>query len=87
MRLQAYTKEDNTTCVHPPKPGQKLGPPGWGGAYAGSKPRCMASHDLNAKAQPEACSFSKPFATAESWEPYGTFPKPHSKDPSKWDTA
>ena len=44
--MQAYKMEDNATCVHPIPPGTKLGPPGWGGAYAGSKPRCIASHDL-----------------------------------------
>ena len=78
-------KEDNATCVHPPAPGAKLSGPGWGGAYAGSKPRCLASHDLNRIAQPEAGRFDKPYATAESWEPYGVFPKPHPKNREHWD--
>ena len=78
--MKDYLKEDNATCVHPPKPGETLSRPGWGGAYAGSKPRCYASHDMNPKAQPEACSFSKPFSMSESWEPQGKFPYPHPKD-------
>ena len=56
--LQAYLMEDNSTCVHPPKPGEPLGPPGWGGAYKGSKPRCYASHDLGPKAQPQVTASS-----------------------------
>ena len=40
--LAAYLQEDNSTCVHPPPNGSRLGPPGWGGAYRGSKPRCCA---------------------------------------------
>ena len=114
--MHMYTMEDNTTCVHPPKPGAVLsrslisihltltltlttGPnpnpnvslpfrtlsltltrPGWGGSYAGSKPRCFASHDMGKKAQPEACRFDKPFSMSESWEPQGKFPYPHPKD-------
>ena len=78
--MKDYLKEDNATCVHPPKPGETLSKPGWGGAYAGSKPRCYASHDMNPKAQPEACSFSKPFSMSESWEPQGKFPYPHPQD-------
>ena len=54
--------------------------PGWGGSYAGSKPRCFASHDMGKKAQPEACHFDKPFSISESWEPQGKFPSPHPKD-------
>jgi len=46
-----YYSQDNNTCVHEIPKEAKLGPPGWGGAYAGSKPRCLASHDLNIKAQ------------------------------------
>ena len=69
--MRNYLMYDNTTCVHPPKPGTVLGPPGWGGSYAGSKPRCYASHDLGPKAQPDACNFDKPFSSSESWEPYG----------------
>jgi len=81
---RAYMKEDNGTCVHPPPPGATLGPPGWGGAYRGSKPRCIASHDLGPKAQPFACNFSHPFSTAESWEPEGVFPKPHPANRENW---
>ena len=76
----AYIMEDNATCVHPPAPGAKLGPPGWGGAYKGSKPRCLASHDLMPRAQPEACDYSKPFSASESFEPFDTFPRPHPND-------
>jgi len=83
----AYMMEDNATCVHPPTPGEKLGPPGWGGAYAGSKPRCLASHDLMPRAQPTACDFAHPFSTSESFEPWGKFPKPHPGDREKWLTS
>jgi hypothetical protein len=82
--------EDNTTCVHPPKPGAVLSGPGWGGSYAGSKPRCFASHDMGPKAQPEACRFDKPFSLSESWAPQGEFPYPHPKDAErgeKWVTV
>lgn len=82
----AYLTLDNSSCVRPPKPGEPLGPPGWGGAYRGSKPRCTASHDLAPKAQPHACDFLKPFATAESWEPWGSFPKAHPRNRERWDT-
>ena len=82
--MSAYLSQDNSSCVHPPEPGKPLAGPGWGGSYAGSKPRCYASHDLAPRAQPLACSFEKPFATAESWEPYGVFPKPHPTDPEHW---
>ena len=33
--MRSYLMEDNSTCVHPPKPGEVLGPPGWGGACGG----------------------------------------------------
>ena len=85
--MSAYISEDNSTCVHPPKPGDVLGPPGWGGAYAGSKPRCYASHDMGPRAQPLACDFNKPFSTSESFEPYGKFPKPHPNDREHWLTS
>ena len=80
----AYMMQDNATCVHPPKPGATLGPPGWGGAYAGSKPRCYASHDLGPKAQPEACDYKRPFSTSESFEPFDKFPAPHPNDREHW---
>eukprot|EP00964_Phaeocystis_antarctica_P030432 scaffold17193_cov69-Phaeocystis_antarctica.AAC.2 len=84
--LGQYTMEDNATCLHPPPAGAVLGPPGWGGAYRGSKPRCTASHDLAPAAQPEACNYAKPFSFAESWEPWDKFPKPHEKDQQHWAT-
>ena len=83
--VDLYKMEDNATCLHPPKPGSKLGPPGWGGAYAGSKPRCTASHDLAPIAQPTACGIDTPYSTSESWEPFGKFPKPHPKNRDRWD--
>lgn len=79
-----YMRGDNGTCVHPPAPNATLGPPGWGGSYIGSKPRCSASHDLSKKAQPTACDPKKPFATGESFEPWGRFPKPHPDDKGRW---
>ena len=33
--MNHYLSEDNATCITPP-PASGLGPPGWGGAYAGS---------------------------------------------------
>ena len=81
-----YLMEDNATCLQPPAAGAVLGPPGWGGAYRGSKPRCTASHDLAPAAQPDACNYAKPFSFAESWEPWDKFPKPHEKDQQHWAT-
>ena len=78
-----YMMRDNSTCLHL----GELTPPGWGGAYRGSKPRCTASHDLAPIAQPTACDYSKPFSFAESWEPFGKFPKAHEKNREHWDTA
>ena len=54
--MEHYLMEDNSTCIRPIPQGKKLGPPGWGGAYRGSKPRCAASHDLRHFAQPDVCS-------------------------------
>lgn len=85
--MEAYLTHDNASCIHPPLAGAKLAPPGWGGAYNGSKPRCYASHDLAPRAQPLACNFDKPFSTSESFEPYGEWPKPHPKDPEHWMTT
>ena len=83
---QIYMMQDNATCVHPPKKGATLGPPGWGGSYAGSKPRCYASHDLGPKAQPDACNFDRPYSKSESFEPYGQWPKPHpTENREHWD--
>ena len=80
----AYMMEDNATCVHPPTPGKRLKSPGWGGSYAGSKPRCLASHDLEPRAQPAACDFQRPFSTSESFEPFDRFPTPHPNDHERW---
>ena len=82
--LDNYLTHDNATCVHPPPADATLGPPGWGGSYAGSKPRCHASHDLNPGAQPTACDFGKPYSFSESWEPHGSFPKAHPRSPDRW---
>jgi protein glucosyltransferase len=79
-----YLMEDNRTCVHPPKPGERLGPPGWGGAYRGSKPRCYASHDRSPGAQPTACDFDKPYSFSESWEPDGVWPAAHPRNKEGW---
>jgi len=81
-----YLKEDNDTCIHPIPAGATLGPPGWGGAYNGSKPRCLAGHDLNPRAQPDACKFEKPFSTSESFAPPGEFPVTHPRDREGWNT-
>ena len=76
-----YMMEDNSSCVHPPAKGARLGPPGWGGSYAGSKPRCYASHDLGPKAQPDACNFHKPYSKSESFEPYANPACPNHPPP------
>ena len=83
--LDAYLMRDNATCVHPPQPGARLGPPGWGGSYRGSKPRCYASHDRSPAAQPHACDFDRPYSTSESFEVDGVFPKAHPKSGDGWD--
>eukprot|EP00965_Chrysotila_dentata_P043024 1428679-Pleurochrysis_carterae.AAC.1 len=85
--LNNYLTEDNGTCVHVPAHGTALRPPGWGGSYNGSKPRCVASHDLNPIAQPKACNFDHPFSTSESWEPEGAFPKAHPANKEHWADA
>jgi len=85
--LSGYLTRDNSTCVHPPPPNSKLAPPGWGGAYKGSKPRCYASHDLGPAAQPHACDFASPFSTAESWQPEGVFPSAHPASRDHWAEA
>ena len=87
--MRNYLMEDNATCIRPIPPGTALGPPGWGGAYAGSKPRCYASHDLNKIAQPEACSKAgEPpntgFQPGTSFEPYGKFPWAHPRERRMW---
>jgi len=79
--LQHYRMEDNETCIHAIPAGKALGPPGWGGAYAGSKPRCEASHDQRSFAQPEIC---KKMISGESFEPWTAFPRPHPRDAVRW---
>ena len=83
--LANYLTHDNASCVHPPAAGTPLGPPGWGGAYRGSKPRCYASHDRSPGAQPHACDIANPYSFAESWEPDGQWPKPHPKSRERSD--
>lgn len=82
--LGNYLTLDNASCVHPPAAGTKLGPPAWGGSYAGSKPRCYASHDLGPQAQPHACDFERPYSFSESWQPEGVFPSAHPKSSDGW---
>lgn len=52
--LRHYKVEDNATCIH--KISGPFKPPGYGGAYNGSKVRCVASHDLRQMAQPMMCT-------------------------------
>lgn len=77
-----FITEDNSTCIRPIPPATTLRAPGWGGAYNGSKPRCVASHDLRAFAQPTACATYKRWLGGESMQPYGVFPSvPHDCKP------
>ena len=76
-----FRMEDNATCIHQIPAEEPLGPPGWGGAYLGSKPRCVASHDQRSFAQPEIC---KKVISGESFEPWTVFPKPHKSDTVRW---
>ena len=41
--------------AHPPPQGRTAGPPGWGGAYNGSKVPCYAAHDLSAPEEKGKC--------------------------------
>jgi hypothetical protein len=83
--LARYLTQDNSSCVHSPLNGAApLGPPGWGGAYRGSKPRCYASHDRSPAAQPHACDFESPFSTSESFEPDGVWPRAHPRNKDGW---
>ena len=84
--LAGYLTRDNATCVPPPTAGAILSPPGWGGAYRGSKPRCYASHDRSPAAQPHACDYDSPYSTAESFEPDGVWPRAHPNSKDGWDT-
>ena len=84
--MHHYLMEDNATCIRPLS-GAALGPPGYGGAYAGSKPRCVASHDLRQIAQPDACSDRDgkgPHQAGESFEPFDAFPYSSPRDNYDW---
>ena len=89
---QGFLMRDNATCIRPVS-ASALRPPAWGGAYAGSKVRCAASHDLRAIAQPDACApraeppptGARPIATAatKAGPPYqpGTSFEPFDRFP------
>ena len=86
--LRSYLMEDNATCIKPPSTAS-LGPPGWGGSYAGSKVRCAASHDLRNIAQPEACAPRNgggPYQPGTSFEPFDRFPRAGPLDTYDWET-
>lgn len=55
-----YLTEDNATCLRPPAPGEPLSAPGWGGAWRGTHPPCLASHDLSAKEEKGVCEVGAP---------------------------
>ena len=57
-----------------------LGPPGWGGAYKGSKVRCVASHDQRRFAQPDACTHYAPWLGGTSFAGWDEFPITHPSD-------
>jgi hypothetical protein len=52
--LRHYLVQDNDTCIH--KISGPFRAPGYGGAYNGSKVRCIAAHDQRPGAQPMMCS-------------------------------
>jgi len=54
MLQDLYLVEDNSSCLRPPT--TTVGPPGWGGAWQGSHPPCLASHDLSAPAEVGVCT-------------------------------
>ena len=56
MLLRRYLTEDNSTCLHRPTPGSEIQPPGWGGAYRGTHPPCLSSHDLSSKDEVGVCT-------------------------------
>ncbi len=56
MLAGRYITQDNSSCLRPPRPNEPLGPPGWGGAYRGTHPPCLASHDLSAKEEVGVCT-------------------------------
>ncbi len=86
---QRYITEDNASCIRPPPAGARLGPPGWGGAYNGSKVPCLAAHDLSAKEEKGVCDASNPTRDADGpdWdrpEAYvgGSLPDWRERDPA-----
>jgi len=60
MLQELYLIEDNSSCLRPPTPGTRLEAPGWGGAYQGTHPPCLASHDLSAPAEVGVCTEGTP---------------------------
>ena len=77
--LNHFRMEDNGTCVRPVGKSE-WHYPGWGGAYRGSKVRCVASHDLRSFAQPDACAQYKPWLGGTSFASYEEFPLTHPQD-------
>lgn len=50
-----WLREDNSTCIVPPKEGSILSAPGWGGAYNGQLGvKCSIANDL--EAAPDVCN-------------------------------
>ena len=78
--INHFQMEDNATCVHPIPPDATLGPPAWGGAYAGTKVRCVASHDLRPFAQPDACLSYKTWLGGTSFKGWDEVPTTHPQD-------
>jgi len=60
MLKDLYLVQDNSSCLRPPPAGTPLQAPGWGGAWAGSHPPCLASHDLSAPAEVGVCTPGTP---------------------------
>jgi protein glucosyltransferase len=60
MLQSRYLTEDNSTCLRSPPTGTRFEAPGWGGAYSGTHPPCLASHDLSAKEEVGVCTEGTP---------------------------
>jgi hypothetical protein len=85
-----YLMQDNQTCTRPMSTGRKMEAPGWGGAYTGSKVRCVASHDLRTFAQPDACARRggrAPHQPGTSFASFDTFPSASFQDNYDWTTS
>eukprot|EP00966_Prymnesium_polylepis_P189030 4379705-Prymnesium_polylepis.1 len=85
--MEHYLTHDNTTCITPIPDGARVDAPGWGGAYRGSKVRCVASHDQRQIAQPHACTTEQggvAFQPGTSFQPFDVFPTPHPNDRVQW---